>query len=345
MAYGGGAINNYINSNLKVKGCSFKDNTATFGGAVENAGKMYVINSKFNGNTATYGGAIDNADTTTVIGSSLVNNQASDSGGAISNFEGELYCHYNQIVGNTANNGPAIMQGLGTADLSFNWWGSNAGPLNCVVGNAIVIPWLILNITANPVHINNGNSIISANLLYDSNNGYHDPMNGHIPNEIPVKFTTSLGIINSPVLMVNGVSNSILNASKFSGLTTVSATVDNQIVNINVTIDPKYTENTLNPSNNLLSTLPTKVSKLAFSESNNVENMQIVFRNDTGIPTEFITILNNFLIHTLTYQNYIQVLNINTLTFLAYKSFKEISTILMSIEQLLKSSIQLFFSF
>ena len=176
-AYAGGAIDNYIGCKLNVASSSFSKNHAYFGGAIENAGKMNVNKSFFTDNSATFGGAIDNADNLIVTDSSLISNNAMTAGGAISNYEGYINLHFNKIVGNKAGSGSAIIYGVGSADLTKNWWGSNSGPLNSVVGTSNVYPWLILNTTIkntsttrnNTVSTNAYQSKQAANISYKSN--------------------------------------------------------------------------------------------------------------------------------------------------------------------------------
>ncbi|WP_424713486.1 hypothetical protein [Methanobacterium sp.] len=160
-AYGGGAIDSYIGSTLTVVGCSFNQNKAYFGGAIENAGKMNVDKGIFTDNSATYGGAIDNADNISINNSNLTDNHAIIAGGAVSNYQGYIYLHYNKIVGNTAGTGSAIIYGVGSADLTQNWWGSNSGPLNSVIGTSNFYPWLISNSTTKKPSITPNNTVTS----------------------------------------------------------------------------------------------------------------------------------------------------------------------------------------
>ena len=52
-------------------------------------------------------------------------------------------------------------------------------------------------------------------------NYYHDPANGHIPDGIPVNFTTNLGAVISPLIMINGITVSTLNiGSLMNGIAT-----------------------------------------------------------------------------------------------------------------------------
>jgi hypothetical protein len=158
-AYGGGAIDNYIGGILNVMGSTFNHNQAVFGGAIENAGKMNVNRDVFTDNSATFGGAIDNADTMSITNSSLTSNHATTAGGAVSNYEGYIELHFNKIVGNAAGTGSAVVHGDGSADLTQNWWGSNSGPLSSVVGTSNIFPWLILNSTTKKTSTNKNNTV------------------------------------------------------------------------------------------------------------------------------------------------------------------------------------------
>ena len=166
-AYGGGAIDNYIGSQLNVVGSTFNHNQAYFGGAIENAGKMQINKGVFIDNSATFGGAIDNADNMSITNSNLNSNHATIAGGAVSNYEGFIELHFNKIIGNTANTGSSIIYGVGSANLTQNWWGSNAGPLNSVVGTSNVFPWLLSNSTTKP-SINKNNTVTAS--AYGSKN-------------------------------------------------------------------------------------------------------------------------------------------------------------------------------
>lgn len=260
MAGMGGAIYNY--STLIASGNSFTDNAACDGGVIVNedvlilsssnfsnntamcaggaiinfnACTLTVTNSTFIGNTATFGGVVVNYGIVNFTSSSFSNNNASQYGGFIFNYS-MAQIHFNRIIGNTAIIGNAIYNSYGNTDASLNWWGSNAGPPIGDVSGIKVPLWLVLTVTANPKTIpNNTHSIITADLVHDSNGSFHDPVNGYVPN-IPVNFITTLGIINISST-INGRAQFTLNGGSKSVITTVSAMVDNQTVKTPVTID------------------------------------------------------------------------------------------------------------
>jgi predicted outer membrane repeat protein len=77
----GGAIDN-AGGNVTVNGGVFTGNTAgESGGAIYNDNQLRVIKATFNDNTATFGGAIENDNVATVNGGTFFGNAASSEGG------------------------------------------------------------------------------------------------------------------------------------------------------------------------------------------------------------------------------------------------------------------------
>ena len=259
-AYYGGAI--YSNGPLTVKNCNFTGNTA----AVYNAtsGSSIIINGGIVGGN---GGAISNGGISTITGNTFVGNTANTNGGAIWNT-GTLNVHFNRIVGNTASYGSAIYNAGGsTVNATLNWWGSNANPSGRIYGNVNVSKWLILTLTADIASIKtNGTSTIKADLLHDSQGGYHDPASGHVPNGIRVNFATTLGTISGQSSIINGIAQSSLKGIPVASVTTVSAKIDNQnVTKILDTIPPKVIST--NPSNGATGVSRTATIAIKFSEN------------------------------------------------------------------------------
>ncbi len=248
----GGAIYNYGNST--VNNSTFTNNIASTtdlylaydGGAISNDGALFVTNSTFTGNIADFGGAISNqpGSTVTVLGSTLNGNSATVDGSAIYSA-GKLTVRYCRLVSNyiTGYAPEDVYNSGGTADVRYNWWGSNAGPAAGRVVGATVSPWLVLTVTASQYVIKaGGTSIITADLLHDNLGVYHSPTTGHVPDGIPVSFTTTLGTVDSLSSTVNGIAKSTLKCGSVGGLAYVSSKVDNQIVQIPpriITTSPK----------------------------------------------------------------------------------------------------------
>ena len=268
----GGAIHNYYSiTNLSY--CTFTGNTATNGGAFDNMGTCKMHNCAFTGNTATYGGAIDNFGHSianlNVNNCTFQNNKATNggaifnsnnctcnvssctftgntatTGGAFDNM-GTCTIHFNRFVNNTATNGNAIYCIGGTVDVRYNWWGSNTNPKNITnliagkVDNVDSGSWLVLSITPRKNSIDaGGKTVVTVDLLHDCNGVYHDPANGHVPDGTVVTFSASNGTLN-PITteLVNGSAVTTLTA-KSEGKSIIQATIDNQTVLTEVTVNP-----------------------------------------------------------------------------------------------------------
>ena len=258
----GGAISN--EGTINDNNSTYTDNTAEDGGAIYNKyyGTISITNNTYTYNTAEDGGAIYNdyllsesityAGNLTDFNSTFTHNNAIMYGGAIYN-DGYALVNFNRIIGNTANTGYAIFNDIdGTIDATLNWWGYNNDPglRGDIVNNGGTCnydPWIVLTIIANPTSVlQNGNSIITIDLLHDNNNGYHDPANGLVPYTGLINLSTSLGtIVNAN--MFNGEATSLLNAGSILGVANVSATVDFETVNVLVNIIPPLTIISINP--------------------------------------------------------------------------------------------------
>ena len=242
--YGGAIFNN--DSTLTVNNSTFTSNTASsYGGAVYNGhGTVTVNDSTFTSNTAIYGGAIYGNDyrsvgTVTVNDSSFTSNTADNNGGAIYNA-GTLNVSFCRIVGNTPQD---IYSSGGSCDVDYNWWGTNFVGSNPVtvgrVVGATVSKWLVLTTTADPNTINTGEtSNITADLLHDQDGVYQNPVDGHVPDGIVVNFAgDALGTVNPLIAnTLNGKATTTFTGNS-PGISTVSATVDAQTVNTDVTIN------------------------------------------------------------------------------------------------------------
>ncbi len=96
-----------------------------------------------------------------------------------------------------------------------------------------------MNITADPTSILNGvNSTVTVDLLHDNTGTYHDPVNGHVPDGIPVTFTSTNGNLSTTsTTLINGQATILLTANR-AGASNINATVDNQTVTQLLTVNP-----------------------------------------------------------------------------------------------------------
>jgi predicted outer membrane repeat protein len=250
-----------------VTGSTFTENTAFEGGAINGQGSLTVINSIFTENTATggnggaiyfngtnlavtgstftentaenYGGAICNNGISTVTGSNFTGNNATY-GKAIGNT-GDLTVHYSRFVGNNVQQGSTIYNGSSNViDLLYNWWGSNLGPGNAIIGNANYDQWLIMSINADPDTINTGEtSLITADVYTDSEGTDHSADADQFFSGAEVNFTTDLGNVGSKSTTVDwnhGQAFATLRADEGPGTATVTAADGTEEVSTTVNI-------------------------------------------------------------------------------------------------------------
>lgn len=295
----GGAMWNY--GATTIDNCIFKNNIAQFsGGAIYSQGtgsapaSLTITNCSFLNNSCNMGGSILNAlSTLSVSNSEFINNTGTTSV-LYNNFGTISYFQFNRMIGT----GTLIHSDSG-GDLSLNWWGSNNDPTS-MVGGVSVVPWLVLTVIANPQTIAQGaTSTITADLQHDSgiladpanpNLYYHDPLNGHVIDGIPVAFSSNnatLNPINSTLL--NGAATTIL-TSNIIGITSISALVDAQTVTKNVTIiknSPPVLTGT-DPVNKATNVALNKVVKFTFNKNIQLaSNPWIEFKTSTGAKVNF----------------------------------------------------------
>jgi parallel beta-helix repeat protein len=160
--------------------------------------------------------------------------------------------HFNRIVGNSvglANTTAA------TVDATNNWWGSNAGPGGAgsdkVSGPVTFNPWLVLQVTASPTSVVEGGTASVVADLTKNNAGTDTSAMGHVPDGIPVSFSTTTGTI-APAMGFTATGKAVakFTAGNMVGTTTVSAKVDNQTSTAIITIEklPQATVGVFNPS-------------------------------------------------------------------------------------------------
>lgn len=234
---------------LTVTGSTFTSNTANEGGAISNLGTLTVTGSYFDNNTASLrGGAIINSITLTVTDSTFTGNHA-NAGGAIFNWE-TANVHFNRIVGNTATLYGSAICAPYPMNATDNWWGSNSPDFASLIyvdweSEVFYSPWLYLTFTALPTSIPQGStSTLTASFNQHTNGSTIttiDPVNGHIPDGSPVKFTTTLGNVGSKSvdkITIDGIATAILRADEAAGDAIASVIADNQPLHTIITITP-----------------------------------------------------------------------------------------------------------
>ncbi|MDP3486241.1 MAG: hypothetical protein Q8S06_12130 [Methanobacteriaceae archaeon] len=264
-AYGGGIQNG---GNLYINDSMLQYNTVTAttqsinrmgGGAISNsfAGNLYIDKSTIQYNTVTaidgnefaVGGGIYNENVLVISNSTIAFNTVTATnegeyaplGGGICNF-GEMVANFNRIVNNSP--GAVHNDAESVPDLKYNWWGSSNLKFDEIITgtSADYDPWLVMRYTANPNTITQGsNSTLTADFRYDSDEIFHDPALGHLPDGTVVTFITNLGNVGSKIattLTIDGIATILLRGDEAAGVALISATLDLETRYLTVTITP-----------------------------------------------------------------------------------------------------------
>ncbi len=125
----------------------------------------------------------------------------------------------------------------GTVTAENNWWGCNAGPgsagCDAVTGTADFNPWMTLRASATPNTISAfGSSMVNTNMTLNSDNA---SPTGTLPN-MPVSYSATNGTMTPTSGTVTaGMDSSTFNSTN-SNNAVATVTVDNQPVNVPITV-------------------------------------------------------------------------------------------------------------
>ncbi|MGC9516177.1 MAG: Ig-like domain repeat protein [Methanomicrobiales archaeon] len=310
---GGGIFNS--GGNMFINNCIIQDNISTieaysdastaYGGGISNTGGIVTItDTTIRNNLAiarntleeayALGGGIANYSAYHPLDSimliyncNIYNNTAIANGvlpsltvGAICNNGSLSYltAHYNRISDNTPN---AVSNYYGSADVRYNWWGSNSPDFTSLItGTTNYDPWIILTITADPAIINtivSSEIIASLNTLSDGTN-ITDTDNNHIPNGTLVSFETDSGVLNpEDTVTTNGTAKSTFTCDGV-GVATVSAQVDTETQKTTVEVVEKLdTEITVEPASGVFEGSAKIHATLLDQNGNPVVNVPVKF--------------------------------------------------------------------
>jgi hypothetical protein len=180
----------------------------------------------------------------------ISNNRITANGSGIHLFQAEdLKVHFNHIYQNTDyglhNELYPRKPYNGMVFAQHNWWGYNnknqlqGQIINIGAGSVIYSRWLVLNISSRKMVFFGGNVTITADLTRNSN-GLDTFRSGHLPDGIPITFTTNLGNLGKgksrTAYTVNGKATVTLKADEGPGVATITATLDGETVSTQVLI-------------------------------------------------------------------------------------------------------------
>jgi len=318
----GGAVFNSVKSTCIIKSTNFTGNeviesSKTYGGAVSNSGILTVNNSVFYMNTAEYGGALFNENNTILNNCTFISNQANaggalyntgyfnltnstltkniamNYGGAFAGFGGNANINFNRITGNNALQGSGVYTEANYVNSNYNWWGSNNSPTGFTYGNVDASKWMVLTLNNSKVVKNGTTSNVSANLLYDNKNVLHDPSKGHIPDGVNVIFSTNKGSFKpSNTYTANGQALTAYSATQ-TGIVTISAAMDNQTIQSNMTVVTPLKINITTPKNGAVNVPGNSTIQIKFNQNIKKGNMDIDLLNSRGTHLTFTTSIKN----------------------------------------------------
>jgi len=152
--------------------------------------------------------------------------------GTFSGAESVIKINFNRLVGNNVN---IIYGGTTLANATNNWYGVNSGPApGSMIGNLNFDPWIVLSINASSTSPRTFGRAYTITADLTRNSAGQDTLaiyGMHVPDGIPVTFGTNLGRI-SPITSTttNGIAETTLQFKGRSGAATVTAQVDDQMV-------------------------------------------------------------------------------------------------------------------
>lgn len=326
----GGSIYS-TNDYCKINNSTFEQNHVTlYGGAIYALSRLEINNTNFTFNQAdSAGGAIYTRSYANITSSFFLNNSAinPDSlGGALYLLNTNINVNVSSsvFINNTANRGSAIYIYNGLSKfLDYNWWGNNT-PFdgdnynNLIAYNSFEnftsINYIITNLTSNPTIINpNSSALLNVKFLsYNNLTGETSelPSFMNLPNRI-VKLNAPTGYFNTNIISFNNNTNAYYTAPKSEGNVTITSIIDNQTLNIVLTVK---NQNSNGSTNNTTSLIPTSISNTALNSPINGTVTVNVISDGTIVYTGNVNLFyNNKAISTGVVKNGACILNLTGL--------------------------------
>lgn len=153
-------------------------------------------------------------------------------------YQNTDYGLHNELHTNQPYNGMVFAQ--------HNWWGYNhQAPVESQITNigagwVIYSRWLMVNIFPSRSMLFFGGKVTVTADLTRNSNGLDTFRSGHLPDGIPITFTTNLGSLGKgktrTAYTVNGQASVTLKSDEGPGVATITAILDGQTVSTQVLI-------------------------------------------------------------------------------------------------------------
>ena len=249
-----------VTRGLILRGCTITNNTAgggnDGGGIFTSPGTVIEQGCIISNNTAgRWGGGVFTGSGTTLVPPTMISNSTianNISGSLEGRGGGGVFVSgvnvtgagiptitNSRIVGNTATGAASGSQlGVNTPDnpqliATNNWYGTNNPPASFFSANVASTPFLIMGVIATPATVDVGQtSTVTASITRNSNNqtGFT------VPNGTPISFSAVRGTMSPTTsTFTSGTSTSTFTGTS-AGAGNSTATVDNQMVAVNITV-------------------------------------------------------------------------------------------------------------
>ena len=231
----GGSIFN-IKSNMTVNSSIFDDNLADYyGGAIIhlNPTKLSITDSQFISNHAQNGAAIYVMYANVNITKTTFKSNTASTGSSIYSYNNTIKVKYSLLT-DESNSSAIYLKNVKSYDINENWWAVNNPDFKKLTGGVIPDSWILMTFTNTTSTLNPSYEIqVSLNDLSNSSS-----LSGVLPETIVI-FTSDDGTFNyTTANMTDHATNT------YTGNSTVYASIDNQVMQLNSKINPiLYAEN------------------------------------------------------------------------------------------------------
>ncbi len=218
-------------NNNTISGNNLTNNK--LGVMLSGSNNILISSNTITGNSVT-GINVNTCSSVVINGNTIENN----SRGILLYYSSSIDVHFNRITGN----GCGLVNVDTFCNATNNWWGTNNPVVAedtpsdiCIYdGTVLYDPWLVLTVTPTSYKVADG-KVYEATITADLNHNNHGEYLStlvHVPDGIPVNFTTDNGTITGMSYTIDGEASStlVLDQNLQSGFTNITAIADGQSV-------------------------------------------------------------------------------------------------------------------